>query len=680
MGCAARTRRNSNPSRASTSISQCVILSTFVDVRVAMSPQSLSTNDSTESRWSALLPCAFILALLSLSVLPAVQAVPELLWSVWLVCIALIGWYVALLFLGRKIHVEININRVHYIQASVQLCVYAYWGYYWHEVYDHALLILAQIIFAYGFDNLLSWSRRGTWRLGFGPFPIILSTNLFLWFRDDWFFLQFLLVATIFLGKEFLRWNRDGQSTHIFNPSAFALALFSLTLIVTQNTGITWGEAIATTLILPEYIYEEIFLLGLLVMFFFSITEITVAAVLMLSALNVIYTLTTGLYFFDDSNIPIAVFLGLHLLVTDPATTPRGSAGKFVFGLLYGAGVFIFYGALEFAGAPTFYDKLLCVPLLNLSVRLLDRLPMLQHRHAVSVMPARRSNQILILLWIPLFIGLMATDFLGKGHQGRTVAFWKTQCHEHRQEACAALNLLPMAYCKSGFSAECARICREGSDAACHFLAQAPEDELKDVVVDSRLMDHALSRACLLGNAQGCRRISQTVDPSEALSLSCEAGFPDDCRILGEVYMTGWVVGKDGHRAVSYATKACTMGDADGCATAGQIHLMGIGMPRSPSTAAAELARSCALGNATSCSDVGLMHYRGDGIPKDQEKGIAYLGEACDKGLANGCRWRAELGLAGKLPNRTPQKTAQEAQEKPPKKTPTTDSPSGFSN
>ena len=30
---------------------------------------------------------------------------------------------------------------------------------------------------------LLGWSRRDTYTLGFGPFPIVLSTNLFLWFK-----------------------------------------------------------------------------------------------------------------------------------------------------------------------------------------------------------------------------------------------------------------------------------------------------------------------------------------------------------------------------------------------------------------------------------------------------------------------------------------------------------------
>ena len=44
-----------------------------------------------------------------------------------------------------------------------------------------------------------------------------------------------------------------------------------------------------------------------------------------------------------------------------------------MFGMLYGIGVFALY-TLDLVGAPTFYDKLLCVPLLNLSVIVIDRM------------------------------------------------------------------------------------------------------------------------------------------------------------------------------------------------------------------------------------------------------------------------------------------------------------------
>ena len=77
------------------------------------------------------------------------------------------------------------------MQSLCQFSVYAYWGWFWPPVYDFAPLLFGQLLFAYVFDILLSWSRREPYLLGFGPFPIVFSTNLFLWFKDDWFFFQF---------------------------------------------------------------------------------------------------------------------------------------------------------------------------------------------------------------------------------------------------------------------------------------------------------------------------------------------------------------------------------------------------------------------------------------------------------------------------------------------------------
>ncbi len=84
-------------------------------------------------------------------------------------------------------------------------CVFAYWGWYWREVYHEIPLIAAQVFFLYVLDMLVCWFRRDNWILGFGPIPIIFSMNLFLWFRDDWFYLQFVMVAIIVFGKEFLK-------------------------------------------------------------------------------------------------------------------------------------------------------------------------------------------------------------------------------------------------------------------------------------------------------------------------------------------------------------------------------------------------------------------------------------------------------------------------------------------
>ncbi len=239
-------------------------------------------------------------------------------------------------------------------------------------------LILAQLIFAYAFDMLFSWSRRDNYTLGFGPFPVIFSINLFLWFRPDWFYLQFAMVALGMAAKELIRWTKEGRIAHIFNPSSFPLAVFSLGLIATGTSGITWGKEIASTQFYPPHMYVFIFLIGLPGQLFFGVTTMTMSAVIATYAFNLAYFAATGVYFFYDSYIPIAVFLGMHLLFTDPSTSPRTELGRIIFGALYGLSTVALYELLGSAGMPTFYDKLLQVPLLNLSIKGIDRVARLR--------------------------------------------------------------------------------------------------------------------------------------------------------------------------------------------------------------------------------------------------------------------------------------------------------------
>ena len=268
-----------------------------------------------------IVPLALIGGLLVLGRLPRIQQSEPLAWSFWGAALLLLAWQAAI-FLWKwgtpAPRLELSRPRAqHYVQSLCQLGVYAYWGWFWPPVYAYSPLLLGQLVFAYAFDLLLAWSRRQPYALGFGPFPIVFSTNLFLWFRDDWFALQFVLIAVGFLGKAFVRWRRDGRDVHIFNPSAFTLALFSLVLLVTGTTGLTWAQEINTTFSLGPSIYLALFLIGLVVMYFFAITPVTAAAAATLFAGSAIYYAVTGVPYFVDSEIPSAVFLGLHLLVVN---------------------------------------------------------------------------------------------------------------------------------------------------------------------------------------------------------------------------------------------------------------------------------------------------------------------------------------------------------------------------
>jgi len=457
-------------------------------------------------------PALFTAGLFLLSFLPRVQDNAILVLSFW-AATALLGSWQILLYLksrrsgGTKAFVIAKPKPQHYIQAMVHLSVYTYWGWHWPPVQEHALLLLAQLFFAYAFDMLMAWTRRDSYLLGFGPFPIIFSTNLFMWFRDDWFYLQFLMIAVGFMGKEFVRWNRDGKSTHIFNPSAFTLGLFSLVLILTNTTEITWGPQIASTLSLAPGIYTYLFIGGLVVMYFFSITLVAASAAAVLFGLSGLYYALTGVPYFLDSEIPTAVFLGLHLLVTDPSTSPRTPPGKLVFGILYGLGVFALYSILSAFGAPTFYDKLLCVPLLNLSVQWIDR--MVQglrdnkglDRLGLGVVPSRNSNIAHMAVWI-VFFGLMTVTGRTDGrHIGDSLPFWAQACSEGRPTACDRLLLIESNYCADNSGWAC-------NEIGAHYVAGR---------IATADLEHALgffARACELRFQAGCLNV---LDPTVAM-------------------------------------------------------------------------------------------------------------------------------------------------------------------
>jgi Flp pilus assembly protein TadD len=354
--------------------------------------------------------------LIALSALPDVWHQPILRWSFVGAGAALLVWnavmFVAARRHGRRLTIEVALRKQHYVQACAHLSILTYWGWYWHQVYDAAPLIAAQLAFAYAFDALLAWTRRDIYTFGFGPFPIIFSTNLFLWFKSDWFYWQFLLVAVGFMAKELIRWTKDGRRVHVFNPSSFPLAVASLALLLTGTTHMTWGPEIAATQFNPPHIYLLIFLVALPGQLLFGVASMTLAAVATMYAFCLTYFLATGNHFFLELPFPIAIFLASHLLFTDPSTSPRSELGRLIFGVLYASGVIVLYVLLDRLGLPTFYDKLLPVPLLNVAIRGIDRVArssVLKRFDPGAIgrtLSPKRRNLAYMTIWIALFATL----------------------------------------------------------------------------------------------------------------------------------------------------------------------------------------------------------------------------------------------------------------------------------
>ena len=455
----------------------------------------------------------------------------------------------------RVFTLQIVLRTQHYVQACAHTSIFLYWGWYWRPVYESAYLIVAQLFFAYALDILLSYSRRHTYTLGFGPFPIILSTNLFLWFKQDWFYLQVLMIAVGFAAKEFIRWNKDGRRTHIFNPSSFTLTIFSLALILTGASDITWGRDIAISQFYPPHMYLFLFLIALPGQFLFGVTTMTLSAVLTTYLFGLAYFAVTGTYYFFDSYIPIAVFLGMHLLFTDPSTAPQTELGRMVFGALYGISTIALYELLGIAGIPAFYDKLLQVPLLNLLIKWIDRAvrsdPILRFDPAVigRSLPARRRNLAYISVWAIVFAMMSAAQGVGDRHRGQWMPFWQQACRQDRTYACRYLAQLHTNFC------------RAGSGWSCNELGILQADR----EMDGPEASTSMQRGCDLGFQPACANVASLPSggpwatgspPLEDLTIllrgskgpiadrrsaslyrrACAQGWPDSC---GQVASSG---------------------------------------------------------------------------------------------------------------------------------------------
>ncbi|MEQ1912517.1 MAG: tetratricopeptide repeat protein, partial [Vicinamibacterales bacterium] len=120
-------------------------------------------------------------------------------------------------------------------------------------------------------------------------------------------------------------------------------------------------------------IYALIFLVALPGQFLFGVTAMTLSAVATLYAFCMAYLFATGSQYFVELPFPIAIFLGMHLLFTDPSTSPRTELGRIIYGVLYASSVLGLFALLEWMGLPSFYDKLLPVPVLNLMIQSIDR-------------------------------------------------------------------------------------------------------------------------------------------------------------------------------------------------------------------------------------------------------------------------------------------------------------------
>jgi TPR repeat protein len=523
-------------------------------------------------------------------------------------------------------------------------------------MYAQLPLIALQFAWLYAFDALLAWSRGRPWRLGSGPTPIVLSTNLFIWFHDEHFAWQFVMVTAGLLGKEFVKWQKDGRRTHIFNPSGFGLACAATVLIATDTTDLTWARPLATTIEVPG-VFVFLFCLGMVVQHFFQVTLMTFAAALAMVATNVVYTEVTGVYLFGSSNLPAAAFLGLHLLMTDPSTSPRSYVGRTLFGLGYGFGYVVAYQVLGWLGAPELYAKLYPVPILNCCVQWLDRLAGRGLPGRVEAWWRGRGsprvvNAVHMAGWAAVFAVLLGIGYVQAPHPGDSIPFWKRAVAEGRHDAQRKLALVAGSQAIAG----------QNGDAynELGILSLLGEVDAADAMTRHKSAGNWFYEGARRGSLaamenqvahflyHGVRRSDAALDLAlRRLEQEATAGARVRAlQLLGLAHETGGAKPLDLKRALELYRRC---GD-DRAARFGIVRI-GLGanaiVDLSPHTAAVQAA--AAGDDAEACYYWGWMHQLGRGVPRDTAAARRWLQRAAELGFVPAQDLLREVG-ARELP------------------------------
>ena len=288
--------------------------------------------------------------------------------------------------------VEVRFRPVHLVQLCVHLSIFAYWSLYFAPTREQMIVVAALVPFAFLVDAVVSFARYGSWIASLGPIPVITSANLFVWYRPSGLWASFLTVFVGVSAKHLLQ--RHGR--HIFNPSAIGVCVLAIPSLFFPDQ---FGEYdIGHPLNLGPNASEFILLVSMISLFKAPVVLVSIGAALMSLLMGVLQT-----PFFAHPYAPSVwwapILLGITLLVTDPATTPRTQMGRLLFGAAYMA-LFALLGTLmNLTELNNFWAKILPVPILNVFSddfdRFVKRFPKLEFGFL-----AERFNRIHVIAWV----------------------------------------------------------------------------------------------------------------------------------------------------------------------------------------------------------------------------------------------------------------------------------------
>ena len=289
-----------------------------------------------------------------------------------------------------------------------------------------------------------------------------------------------------------------------------------------------------------------------------------------------------------------------------------------------------------------FYDKLLCVPLLNLTVRALDRASDGMGRwftlKPFSEWTPRKLNFGFMGIWAAFFAFMVVSGFMRDTHPGTNPALWEQSCSSGNSRSCGVLARMLDNLCQRNSGESCFRLgtlLSEGKQ-----LTRSPIGAAR-----------SLAKACDLGSQGACGSLLGLLqsDGETVLQQPCNQGDATTCFMLGSMYALGQSVSRSPERAASLYQQSCGMGFVRACGMLGESHITGDGVPRDMTKARQILERACTAGYGPACFNAGIIHREGIETPKNLPLAQALFRQGCDRGFQNACQ---ALEPAGSVPNK----------------------------
>jgi TPR repeat protein len=290
-----------------------------------------------------------------------------------------------------------------------------------------------------------------------------------------------------------------------------------------------------------------------------------------------------------------------------------------------------------------FYDKLLCVPVLNLTVRALDRASLavsawlarqrwvtegkLQPLQALAAWTPRQANFGFMGIWVAFFGFMVFTGFLGAKHPGTDPALWEKACAAGNSRACDVLARTLDAQCQ------------HNSANGCFALGTLLSDG-KRISRNPIGAARSLGRACDIGSQDACTSLVSLVasDGETVLQQPCNQGDATSCFMLGSLYAVGQSVARNPEHSAALYRQSCEAGFMRGCGMLGEAYISGEGVPRDMIKARQILEEACSGRYAPACFNVGIIHREGIETPKNLPLAQARFRQGCEMGYKDACK------------------------------------------